>query len=80
MEQDISFNKYQLIGKIILQIVLVGILALLIVVTVYPRGGNSQSPWIFPIFGTVFLLMNILILIQILFLPIGVFIDVYHVY
>ena len=71
----IGSNKYQLIGKLILQVVFIGILALLILVTAFPRGNGTQSQWLLPIFGTLFLIFNIVIFIQLLGLPIGVSVD-----
>src|ERR1700744_2026054 len=75
MTENIGPNRYQLFGKLILQIVLIGILSLLIFVTIHPTG-NPQPSWVFPVFGCFFLLLNIVIFIQILRLPIGASIDI----
>ena len=75
MQQDITSNRYQLTGKIILQIILIGIVALMVDVTIFPIGNGAPNFWILLIFGTLFLLFNLVIFIQLLFLPIGVSID-----
>jgi hypothetical protein len=73
MFTEISFNRYQLLGKLIGSIVFIAILTLFIIVSIYPRG--DQSRWLAPSAAIMFLLFTLVFLLQIFFLPIGVSID-----
>jgi len=73
----ISFNRPQLFKKVILQVVLFAIFILSLIIIVRSSGEPSSSYHLLLaiIFSALFLVFNVFILIQLLFLPVGVSID-----
>ena len=71
--KQITFNRYQFFGKLILQIVLVCLLILCLYMFIFPR--TKDNFYALLCFNIFILLSNFFIFIQLYYLPIGVIIN-----